>query len=146
MAAVSPRATRWAFILGIATLCHGCGSSQEIPPQTTEQMQSESTSTLCNLAARSESGKEALLQELLRRRAIGYEHLAQIRGGEIAIGMSACETTAAWGLPQKFSSTPQIDYAGDPSIANVKMVYDYWMRARVYFGADGLAKTIVRKY
>jgi hypothetical protein len=144
MMRASPRARRWACILGFTAVCHGCVSHEDIGPRSPEQLRAESTATLCNLVARTVSGKEGPLQELLRRQAISNEHVLQIRDGKIAIGMNTCETTAAWGPPSSFSSSPQIDFAGDPSIVGATMVYSYWMRARVYFGADELVKNVIR--
>jgi hypothetical protein len=144
MEKTSTRAGRWAFLFGIAIGCCGCASHEESVPQTPEQLQAESTVTLCNLATRAGSEKESLLQELLRRHAISDQHVLQVRDGKVAIGMNSCETIAAWGRPTSFSNSPVMDFPGDPSVAGATFVYDYWMRGTVYFGADGLVKRINR--
>ena len=139
----STRAKRWTFIFGIAIGCYSC-AFQEFGPQTQEQLQTESTITLCNLVARAGSGKESILQELLRRHAISNQHVLQVRDGEITTGMNSCETIAAWGRPSSFSNSPEMDFVGGPSTVGVTFVYVYWMRGTVYFGADGLVKQVNR--
>ena len=108
-------------------------------------MRTESTAFLCNFTARTDAERASLLEELARRGAISNGHIAQIKEGHIAVGMNACETTLAWGLPTSFSDSPEMDFAV-PSTAGVTMVYTYWGRATVYFGADGRVKSISRKY
>jgi hypothetical protein len=132
------------LIGAIACLVAGCGLTSGSTAQTPAQTETQPTAALCDRVSKATDDKNALLQEMLRRRAISDEHVAAIRARKVVVGMNSCETIAAWGPPEKYSNTPGIDYHTDPSMVSAAMVYDYGTRGRIGFNAKGLVTTVTR--
>jgi hypothetical protein len=132
------------LIGAVACLVAGCGPTSSSVTQPPGQIATEPTPALCDRVSHATDDKDALLQEMLRRHAISGEHVAAIRARRVVTGMNSCETIAAWGPPDKYSSTPGIDYHADASMVSASMVYDYGPRGRIGFDAHGVVTTVVR--
>jgi hypothetical protein len=133
-----------ALIGAVACLVAGCGATSGSAAPAPAPIASEPTAALCDRVSQATDDKDMLLQEMLKRHAISDEHVAAIRTRRVVTGMNSCETIAAWGAPDKYSSTPGIDYHGDPSMVSAAMVYDYGARGRIGFDAHGVVTTVTR--
>ncbi len=110
----------------------GCGLTSGSAAAAPAAIATEPTPTLADrfAPATDDISRAALLQEMLRRHAISDEHIAAIRYPQGRREHEwRCETIAAWGPPDKYSTTPGIDYHADASMVSASMVYDYGYRA-----------------
>jgi hypothetical protein len=132
------------LIGAVACLVAGCSPTSGSAAAMPAPIATEPAAALCDRVSQATDDKDALLQEMLKRHAISDEHVAAIRARKVVAGMNSCETIAAWGPPDKYSSTPGIDYHADPSMASASMVYDYGTRGRIGFNAHGVVTTVTR--
>ena len=87
--------------IGLAFLCAAC-ASDPIAADTPEALRAEPVMALCSAVRHADGTKDRLLAELLRRRAIRQEKIADIRRDIVTLGMNHCEALAAWGAPQSY--------------------------------------------
>jgi hypothetical protein len=141
----STRTWRFGAIFALAGACGACASRSDGDALTAEQLPAKPTPLLCEMASKATSGKDMLLQELLRRHAIGDAHVAEIAARKVVIGMNSCETIAAWGLPTRYSSSVEMDYGKIfPSAGTAASAYEYLNAGLVEFDANGLVIIVAR--
>lgn len=132
---------RSMLVLSLVAWCGACGVQSRIGTEDAGQLQVEPSGALCDAVANAGVDKDKLLRELVVRNAVSSDHVPLIKDGQVVIGMNACETEAAWGLPQNYVSDPAVDRLDGRKL---EMVYDYGLRGRVDFGHDGLVTDIIK--
>lgn len=123
------------LVIGLAFLCTAC-ASDPIAADTPEALRTEPLMALCSAVRHADGTKDRLLAELLRRRAIRQEKIADIRRDIVTLGMNHCEALAAWGAPQSY------DEPIGRNLPDVATAFTYDGGHSIYFDKNGTVMAV----